>query len=86
MASPPPSASIPLWLVRPRSDGGSDYVRFLPDAAAAGSCLVEVREGSHLPPQLPLLKRRRRLAPAEAEACRRHLQQEAGFRRSDPLF
>jgi hypothetical protein len=35
---------------------------------------------------MPLLKRRQRLPAAEAEACRRQLQQEAGFRRSDPLF
>jgi hypothetical protein len=47
---------------------------------------VEIREGSHLPPQMPLLKRRRRLGAAEAEACRRHLQQEAGFHHSEPLF
>jgi len=47
---------------------------------------VEIREGSHLPPQMPLLKRRRRLAAAEAEACHRHLQQEAGFHHSEPLF
>lgn len=82
----PPPSPFPLWLVRPRSDGGSDYVRFLPSAEASGSSLVEVREGSHLPPQMPLLKRRLRLPPAEAEACRRHLQQEAGYRCSDPLF
>lgn len=77
----PGRATRPLWLVRPRSDGGSDYVSFL-------DCqdLVEVREGSHLPPQMPLLKRRRRLGAAEAEACRRSLQQEAGFRHSEPLF
>jgi hypothetical protein len=35
---------------------------------------------------MPLLKHRRRLAAAEAEACRRHLQQEAGFHHSEPLF
>ncbi|MFN5222073.1 MAG: hypothetical protein ACK5FE_14410 [Cyanobacteriota bacterium] len=70
-----------FWLVRPRSDGGSDYVRFL---AAHGA--VEIREGSHLPPQMPLLKHRRCLALDEAEACRRRLQQEAGYRRSEPLF
>lgn len=74
-------AHSPLWLVRPRSDGGSDYVSF-------SNChdQVEIREGSHLPPQMPLLKRRRRLGAAEAEACRRSLQLEAGFRHSDPLF
>jgi len=84
-ATPQAQPSIPspvsTWLVRPRSDGGSDFVSFL-------SCHggVEVREGSHLPPQMPLLKRRRRLRAEEAEACRRSLQQEAGFRHSDPLF
>jgi hypothetical protein len=70
-----------LWLVRPRSDGGSDYVSFVPSPGG-----VEMREGSHLPPQMPLLKRRRRLAAEEAEVCQSRLQQEAGFRHSDPLF
>jgi hypothetical protein len=45
-----------------------------------------MREGSHLPPQMPLLKRRRRLAADEADACRSRLQLEAGFSHSDPLF
>ena len=82
----PVPGPLPLWLVRPRSDGGSDYVRFLPFSSSDDTPLVEVREGSHLPPQMPLLKRRLRLPAAEAEACRRHLQQEAGYRRSEPLF
>ncbi|MFO0032242.1 MAG: hypothetical protein ACK54Z_08290 [Cyanobacteriota bacterium] len=56
-------------------------MKFLP-----GHDGVEIREGSHLPPQMPLLKRRWRLAPAEAEACRQQLLQEAGFERSEPLF
>lgn len=73
--------STPFWLSRPRSDGGSDFVNFLP-----GGDGVEMREGSHLPPQMPLLKRRSRLAPAEAEACRQRLLQEAGFHRCEPLF
>jgi hypothetical protein len=81
----PAPRPLPLWLVRPRSDGGSDYVRFLP-SSAGDAALVEVREGSHLPPQMPLLKRRLRLPAAEAEACRRHLQQEGGYHRSEPLF
>lgn len=71
----------PLWLVRPRSDGGCDYVSFRQDRGA-----VEMREGSHLPPQMPLLKRRCRLPAEEAELCRSRLQKEAGFRHSDPLF
>jgi hypothetical protein len=73
----------PLWLVRPRSDGGCDYVSFQSTPAAG---VVEMREGSHLPPQMPLLKRRHRLALEEAERCRRQLQQEGGYLSSDPLF
>jgi hypothetical protein len=71
----------PLWLVRPRRDGGCDYVRFLPAQEE-----VEVREGSHLPPQMPLLKRRQWVLLAEAEARSLHLQQEGGYRCSEPLF
>jgi len=71
----------PLWLVRPRADGGGDYVAFVPGAAS-----VEMREGSHLPPQMPLLKRRRWMPCEEAELQRRRLQLEAGFRHSEPLF
>jgi hypothetical protein len=71
----------PIWLVRPRRDGGSDYVRFLPSHEA-----VEIREGSHLPPQMPLLKRRHWLAIEEAEARRLELQQDAGYHCSEPLF
>ena len=40
----------------------------------------------HLPPQLPLLKRRLWLPLAEAEAQRLRLQEEGGYRRSEPLF
>ena len=76
----------PLWLVRPRPDGGCDYVSFLPAQGPIGVSTVEMREGSHLPPQLPLLKHRKRLRPEEAERCRRRLQLEGGFRCSDPLF
>jgi hypothetical protein len=73
---------VPTWLVRPRPDGGCDYVSFEP----ADQTAVEMREGSHLPPQMPLLKRRHRLERAEAERRRQLLQQEAGFRCSEPLF
>ncbi|EAQ74513.1 hypothetical protein WH5701_07786, partial [Synechococcus sp. WH 5701] len=58
-----------------------DYVRFLPSQEA-----VEIREGSHLPPQLPLLKSRHWLAIDEAEAWRLELQQDAGYHCSEPLF
>lgn len=86
----------PLWLVRPRPDGGCDYVNFLPHPAtastevpittAAGTALVEMRQGSHLPPQMPLLKHRLRLDPAEALRWQERLLQEGGFRSSEPLF
>jgi hypothetical protein len=80
----------PLWLVRPRADGGCDYVNFLPAAGSelpeGGQHLIEIREGSHLPPQMPLLKRRHHLAAEDAERCRLRLQQKDGFRSSDPLF
>jgi hypothetical protein len=51
-----------------------------------GSFTVEMREGSHLPPQMPLLKRRHRLPLEEAEQCRQRLQQKDGFRSCEPLF
>jgi hypothetical protein len=75
----------PLWLVRPRNDGGCDYVNFVP-GSTPGSASVEMREGSHLPPQMPLLKRRCWLQRDEAEQQRRRLQLEGGYRHSDPLF
>ncbi|MFM7754990.1 MAG: DUF1651 domain-containing protein [Cyanobium sp.] len=78
--------SQPLWLVRPRSDGGSDYVNFVPSPTGLDTPLVEIREGSHLPPQMPLLKHRRRLDPAEARRWQERLLQEGGFRSSEPLF
>ncbi len=81
----------PFWLVRPRADGGCDYVSFLPgpgipSATSPCDATVEMREGCHLPPQMPLLKRRLWLPLAEAEAQRLRLQEEGGYRRSEPLF
>jgi hypothetical protein len=86
----------PLWLVRPRPDGGCDYVSFQPQPAldssgaaptnTSASPMVEMRQGSHLPPQMPLLKHRQRLELAEAQRCWERLQQEGGFRSSEPLF
>ena len=88
-----------LWLVRPRADGGSDYVSFQPaasraavhggstiaDQSGAGADQVEMREGTHLPPQMPLLKRRQWLPSEEAELQCRRLQQ-GGYRHSEPLL
>lgn len=86
----------PLWLVRPRPDGGCDYVNFQPQpgiessgmssTSPGGTSVVEMRQGSHLPPQLPLLKHRLRLDPAEARRWQERLLQEGGFRSSEPLF
>ena len=76
----------PLWLVRPRPDGGCDYVSFLPAQGPIGATTVEMREGSHLPPQLPLLNHRKRLGAEEAESCSRRLQLESGFLSCEPLF
>ena len=101
----------PFWLVRPRADGGCDYVSFLPSPGTAsaanaaavapsspspgstsagpatpGPATIEMREGSHLPPQMPLLKRRLWLPVEEAEAQRVRLQEEGGYQRSEPLF
>ncbi|MEB3306941.1 MAG: hypothetical protein VKK98_02195 [Cyanobacteriota bacterium] len=71
------------WLVRPRQDGGCDYVSFQTTASAG---VIEMREGSHLPPQMPLLKRRHRLAADEAELRRSQLQLIGGYHCSEPLF
>ncbi|MCP9809958.1 hypothetical protein KBY58_10980 [Cyanobium sp. HWJ4-Hawea] len=76
----------PVWLVRPRPDGGCDYVNFQSKLEGANPDTIEMREGSHLPPQMPLLKRRHCLPAAEAELRRRALQQDAGFQSSEPLF
>jgi hypothetical protein len=76
----------PIWLVRPRPDGGCDYVNFVPAPRTGTAATVEMREGSHLPPQMPLLKRRHQLPLEEAERCRLQLQQRDGFRCCDPLF
>ena len=96
----------PFWLVRPRADGGCDYVSFLPGSgtpsaatsseatpseattseATLSEATIEMREGCHLPPQMPLLKRRLWLPLEEAEAQRLRFQEEGGYRRSEPLF
>ena len=76
----------PIWLVRPRPDGGCDYVNFQSDLEDLASDMIVMREGSHLPPQTPLLKHRQRLPLAEAELCLRHLQQDDGYQNSEPLF
>jgi hypothetical protein len=51
-----------------------------------GHSEVEMLEGSHLPPQMPLIKRRCRLQLEEAERQHHLLLQHQGFQSSDPLF
>ncbi|QNI94618.1 hypothetical protein SynA15127_01540 [Synechococcus sp. A15-127] len=43
-------------------------------------------EGFHLPPQMPLIKRRQWLNRSEALHCRERLEASEGFRHAAPLF
>lgn len=70
-----------LWLVRSTSDGGTEYVCF-----RGASEPVEMVEGYHLPPQMPLIKRRQWLNRSEALHCRERLEGSEGFRNAAPLF
>ena len=75
------------WWVRPRFDGGCDYVRLRLDGSPAAdpASNVEWIEGSHLPPQMPLLKKRLWFSAELAQ--RRQLQlQASGFEPSQPVF
>ncbi|MBT67070.1 MAG: hypothetical protein CMN98_08020 [Synechococcus sp. NP17] len=70
-----------VWLLRPCSDGGTDYVCFRPQDDR-----VEVVEGYHLPPQMPLIKRRQWLESADVPRCRHQLENVQGFKHGHPLF
>ena len=70
-----------LWLRRTGADGGTEYVCFRDDHGS-----VEMIEAYHLPPQMPLLKRRWRLDPSDALHRRRRLEGKEGFRHGSPLF
>ena len=70
-----------LWLLRSCDDGGTDYVCFRPQHD-----LIEILEGYHLPPQMPLIKRRQWLNRSEALHCRQRLEGSEGFRHAAPLF
>ncbi|QNJ13975.1 hypothetical protein SynA18461_01332 [Synechococcus sp. A18-46.1] len=43
-------------------------------------------EGFHLPPQMPLIKKRRWLNRSEALSCRQKLERSEGFRHGSALF
>jgi hypothetical protein len=70
-----------LWLFRPCDDGGTDYVCFR-------DCRdrVEVLEGYHLPPQMPLIKHRQFLLSTEVPGFRHRFERQQGFRHGPPLF
>ena len=70
-----------IWLHRPSRDGGIDYVCFRAQQGA-----VEILEGSHLPPQMPLIKTRISLGSAQARDRRDHFEQCIGFRHGPPVF
>ena len=70
-----------IWLHRPSRDGGIDYVCFRAQQGA-----VEILEGSHLPPQMPLIKTRISLGSAQAQDRRDHFEQCLGFRHGPPVF
>lgn len=70
-----------IWLRRPSHDGGIDYVCF---RALQGA--VEILEGYHLPPQMPLLKTRISLGLAQARHRQEHLEHCLGYRHGPPVF
>ncbi len=72
------------WWVRPRNDGGCDYVR-LRSSSIQGKEQYEWIEGCHLPPQMPLLKKRRWLS-LEAIPIHRHQLEAHGYQPSKPVF
>ena len=69
------------WLMRSSADGGTEYVCF-----RGGDEPVEMLEGYHLPPQMPLIKRRRWMNRSEALSCRHRLEFSEGFRHGRALF
>ena len=75
---------VTQWWVRPRKDGGCDYVR-LQSSPNQGNGQYEWIEGSHLPPQMPLLKRRRWLS-ADAMPNQKHQLEAHGYQPSPPVF
>ena len=75
------SAVDTLWLHRPSDDGGTDYVCFRNHRDH-----VEVLEGYHLPPQMPLIKHRQVLLSSDVPSFRHRFERQHGFRHGPPLF
>ena len=69
------------WWVKSHRDGSCDYVRLRPSDQQQ----LEWAEGSHLPPQMPLLKRRFTVS-LEAAAVRQQNLLAMGFKPGQPLF
>ena len=74
------------WLMRPCKDGGTDYVCFRGPGCMDQPRRVEMLLGSHLPPQMPLLKRRQWMGVREALVCCDHLKRNQGYSSGPPLF
>ena len=70
-----------FWLLKNNADGGTEYVCFRGDDES-----VEMLEGYHLPPQMPLIKRRSWMNRMDALSCRSRLERSEGFRHGAPLF
>lgn len=70
-----------IWMLRPSKDGGTDYVCF---RDCQGH--VEILEGYHLPPQMPLIKTRLSLAASQAQQRRDHLEHCLGYRHGPAVF
>ena len=69
------------WWVKSHRDGSCDYVRL----RTSDRQQLEWAEGSHLPPQMPLLKRRFTVS-LEAAAVRQQNLLAMGFKPGQPLF
>ena len=69
------------WWVKSHGDGSCDYVRL----RSSDQQQMEWVEGSHLPPQMPLLKRRYTVS-LEAAQQRQQTLLAMGFKPGQPLF
>ena len=69
------------WWVKSHRDGSCDYVRL----RTSDQQQLEWAEASHLPPQMPLLKRRFTVS-LEAAAVRQQNLLAMGFKPGQPLF
>ena len=70
-----------ICLHRPSDDGGTHYFCF---RNVQGG--VEILEGYHLPPQMPLIKTRLSLGVSQALKRRAHLEECLGYRHSPAVF